>query len=111
MTAATGTTDLAARTRIAVRRAADYIADRIATARDGSDGDWRNPDVRAAFLRALDGITVYSPGPGRVVATIADTHHGRLWHYVAHDALRAACPADGEVRQVAATMYHLIIRP
>lgn len=104
----TPTTALTAAT---VRRAERYLIDRADTARAGADGDWRNPDVRAAFLRAIGGISVHMERPGVVIATASDTPTGKVWHYVARDALRAAAPDGGEVVAGGTTAYRLTFNP
>lgn len=86
MTAAAVTIGETARFAVAARRA---IEARAQAARLGRDGDWRNLDVRAAFVAVADRIVVDTVRPGLITATAPRTHNGRLWAYIGYDALRA----------------------
>jgi hypothetical protein len=87
------------------------IALRAEDARTGRDGEWRNLDVRDAFIRGIRDIKVYTIAPGRIRTVSA---RGRDWSYVGGEALRAArtvVGAGGHVVRVDETTFVLDYTP
>jgi hypothetical protein len=88
----------AERVAAAARDHLNTLARKAAT----GDGDWRNPDIRDAFVGVLTAITVTADTDGVVRADRPDTPAGQVWHYLADEALRRACP-DGTITRTGTT--------
>lgn len=73
-----------------VRKTEQLIAGRADEARTGRDGEWRNLDVRRAFVRTIRGITVHTDGPCQFRTVAPDGNHGQMWSYVGGEALDKA---------------------
>lgn len=70
--------------------AAAALRERVTAALRGTDGQWRNLDVRQAFIDVLRHITVDVVGPGRIRTAAPAHHRGALWAYAGGEALDAA---------------------
>lgn len=76
-------------TRLTAEAAQEWLT---ARALNLAAGQWRNPDVRDRMATALANAAVTITGPGQLTAAMPATADGAIWHYLAHDALRATTP-------------------
>lgn len=67
-----------------------WLRQRDINTADGTDGQWRNPAIRARMLHVIRSTRIRTLRVGVITAATEDTTDGWAWHYIAKDALTAA---------------------
>lgn len=92
--------EVATRTCQAFRDRADHV----------DPDDWSTDQGYHEYVAVLRSGTAWVIGPRCVVATVADTADGRLWHYVASEGLDSAgqdLPETAFIEQLSPVSWQL----
>lgn len=72
--------------------------------------DWSDGESYRAYIAVLRSGASWANGDRSVVATVVDTEDGRLWHYVASEALDSAgqdLPDSAYIQQLSPTCWQM----